>query len=112
VIDGLLITRPAEPGDETKMSDQTLRLLAREAIQSARIPDRRPERMWEGAGHDDHCTICNGAVGELGLDLEFAHVDGAVKYPVHIDCFAAWELECKESEVEADGRSPLATRGS
>jgi hypothetical protein len=94
------------------MSDQTLRLLAREAIRSARIPDQRPERMWGGPGNDDHCTICNGAVGELGLDLEFARVDGAVKYPVHIDCFAAWKLECRDYQAESAGPPRVATRES
>jgi len=52
------------------MSDETLRLQAREAIRNKRIPDRRPERMWGGAAGSDHCTICGSRVGDLGLDLE------------------------------------------
>jgi hypothetical protein len=75
------------------MSDDTLRLRAREAIRSGRIPNRRPERMWGGPGVADHCTICSRPVGELGLDLEFVHDDSTATYPVHIDCFAVWESE-------------------
>ena len=77
------------------MSDETLRLQAREAIRNKRIPDRHPERMWGGAAGGDHCTICGSPIGDLGLDLEFVRGNGAVRYPVHIDCFAAWKLECE-----------------
>ena len=77
------------------MSDKTLRLQAREAIRSKRIPDRRLERMWRGAAASEHCTICCSPVGGLGLDLEFARGSGATRYPVHIDCFEAWKLECE-----------------
>ena len=78
------------------MSDETLRLRAREAIRSGRIPQGRPQRMWGGPGAGDHCAICGGPVGELGLDLEFSD-GGVATFPVHIDCFAAWESECQSS---------------
>ena len=77
------------------MSDETLRLRAREAIRSKRIPESRPEAMWRGPGGNDRCTICGAPVGGLALDLEFAYGKDAVRYPVHVDCFAAWELECE-----------------
>jgi hypothetical protein len=78
------------------MSDESLRLLARQAIRNGRIPNRHPERMWGGqGGRGGNCAICDCEVGELGLDLEFNGADGAVEYPAHIDCFAAWKLECQ-----------------
>jgi hypothetical protein len=78
------------------MSNETLRLQAREAIQNGRIPNRHPHRMWRRSGIGDHCAICNGSVGELGIDLEFFREDGGGKFPVHIDCFGAWESECQD----------------
>jgi hypothetical protein len=51
--------------------------------------------MWRRAGIGDHCAICSGSVSELGLDLEFFSDDGGGKFPIHIDCFAAWESECQ-----------------
>lgn len=77
------------------MSDENLRLRAREAIRSNRIPARLPERMWGGAAETADCKICRSPVGGLGLDLEFDRGDGVVRYPVHVDCFAAWKLECE-----------------
>ena len=77
------------------MSDETLRLQAREAIRNGRIPKRHPQRMWRRSGIADHCAICNGSVRELGVDLEFFREDGGGKFPVHIDCFGAWESECQ-----------------
>ena len=77
------------------MSDETLRLQSREAIRKGRIPKGHPQRMWRRSGSGHHCTICNGSVGELGVDLEFASHDGGGRFPVHIDCFAAWEAECQ-----------------
>jgi hypothetical protein len=76
------------------MSDETLRVQARDAIRAKRIPDQHPRRMWRGAADREQCTICGSPVGGLGLDLEFVRESGAVRYPVHVDCFAAWELEC------------------
>ena len=77
------------------MSDETLRLRAREAIRSKRVPDRHPERIWSGRAETDKCTICSAPVGGLGLDLEYAGGERTVCYSVHVDCFAAWELECE-----------------
>jgi hypothetical protein len=74
------------------MTNEDLRQRAREAIRGGRIPTGRPERMWGGPGGGDTCTICSQPVGELGIDLEFAR-DG--KYPVHVDCYAAWRVECE-----------------
>jgi hypothetical protein len=86
------------------MSDERLRLLAREAIRNGRIPRTRPERMWGGSGQDNLCTICDGAVDQLGLDLEFSSKDGAVEYPVHVDCYAAWQVECQADTPEMEER--------
>ena len=77
------------------MSNEALRLQAREAIRNGTIPRRRPKQMWRRSGTPDHCAICNGSVRELGLDLEFCREDGGGRFPVHIDCFGAWESECQ-----------------
>jgi hypothetical protein len=75
------------------MSDDDLRLRARQAIRSKRIPNRHPERIWGSPADGDICAICSSSVGGLALGLEFARGKRAARYSVHIDCFAAWKLE-------------------
>jgi hypothetical protein len=74
------------------MSDETLRSKAREAIRSERIPTGCPRTIRKSAV-DACCAVCGVTVGELGLALEFVRERVALEQAVHIDCFAAWELE-------------------
>jgi hypothetical protein len=87
------------------MSDETLRLKAREAIWSGRLSRERPRSMRKSSA-DACCAICSVPVGELGLALEFVGDGGALEHAVHVDCFAAWELECESSAIAERAADP------
>ena len=80
----------------TSMDDDGLRQKARAAIQSGKLPTRRPDRTWGGRGSGVPCAICDLALcrDEMELEIEFVATG---HYPkiihVHTKCFAAWELE-------------------
>lgn len=86
------------------MSDESvLRRKAREAIQSGRLPNRGPERMWGGPGVGARCTICARPIerSEVEFELQFCWDDagGSGNYRLHLRCFAAWELERETAET-------------
>jgi hypothetical protein len=79
-----------------------LREKARAAVQSGKLPARRPDRTWGGLGVGALCTICELPVRSDELELEFEretqfeHDGGSPRLDylhVHIRCFAAWEFE-------------------
>jgi hypothetical protein len=78
--------------------ESTLRMKAREAIQTGRLPCRAPQRMWGGPGIGAYCPICEKSAGrdEVEFELEFVRQDDDSlpnSYHVHVQCLAAWELE-------------------
>jgi hypothetical protein len=78
--------------------ESLLREKARAAIRTRKLPARRPDRTWGGAGIGGPCSVCELSVtrDELEFEIQFAH-DGAVagldKVRLHVRCFAVWELE-------------------
>ena len=68
---------------------------ARAAIQAAKIPIRRPDRMWGGPGAGAPCVVCQMPISrdQLEVEIEFDRLGGPDKLHVHIRCFAAWVLE-------------------
>jgi hypothetical protein len=75
-----------------------LRAKARAAVQSGKLPARRPDRTWGGPGIGAVCVICDLPVKreELEFEIQFEHdvnAPGLDKFHVHIRCFAAWEFE-------------------
>jgi len=88
------------------MSDETLRVWAREAVLAGRLPTTRPERIWGGPGIGARCAVCDQPIEphQSELELQFAHRSKRVhsngeesvvaaegNYLVHVSCFAAWE---------------------
>jgi hypothetical protein len=78
--------------------EHLLRRKAREAVETGKLPARRPERMWGGRGFGAGCAVCGHPVkrDEVGFDLEFLEDrpgSGQGSYALHIRCFAAWEFE-------------------
>jgi hypothetical protein len=96
--------------DFSQVSDENgLRLfLAREAIQSGKVPDCAPDFLSKEHAEGEQCAVCGLSFtkDELGCKLEFARNRGdAVCRHLHIQCFAAWESECRNTEYARNGRS-------
>ena len=86
------------------MTDEMLRVKAREAVLAGRLPNRRPERIWGGPGIGARCAVCDEAIerSQPEFELQFSQrsqnetlggSSGEVSYHVHVGCFAAWESE-------------------
>jgi hypothetical protein len=81
------------------MSEETnLRAKARECVESQRIPNRSPDRLYGGKGTGAECVICCEPVGpdQVEFEIEFDRDgpgSGADKYPAHLACLSAWEFE-------------------
>ena len=78
--------------------EKVLRAKAQEVIRTGKLPNKRPDRTWGGPGVGALCTICGEPVTWDQLELEFqcerdGDNPGLDKFHIHIQCFAAWELE-------------------
>jgi hypothetical protein len=95
--------------------EKLLRVKAREAMESGRIPGRRPERMWGGKGSGVCCAVCDLPVrrDEIGFDLEFLGQGNSSSnnYALHIRCLAAWEFERGSSRPAGHRDGLQETRG-
>ena len=100
------------------MSDERiLREKAREAIRTARLPARKPDRKLGGLGTGSICTVCGEFVTltQMEFEVEFkrggstAHLE---RYRLHRRCFAAWEFErgrsMTDDEIRARVKATLA----
>jgi hypothetical protein len=75
-----------------------LREKARAAVQSGKLPSRRPDRTWGGPGVGASCAVCELPVRRQDLEFEIQFErdgdnPGLDRFHVHIRCFAAWEFE-------------------
>ncbi len=78
--------------------ERALRERARSMIQAGLLPNRHPDRVWGGPGAGGDCMVCRAPVQRDDNEFEIEFVRdggeaGADIYHVHIQCFAAWELE-------------------
>ncbi len=98
------------------MNDEsTLRQKARAAIQSGKLPGRRPERMWGGKGSGAECAICGHPVkpDEVEFELQFptnGAGPGLGAWRAHVRCFAAWEFEREDFLRAASHGDTIADR--
>ena len=96
------------------MSDDcTLRAKAREALESGKLPTRKPDRTLGGLGRGGVCALCGTLLTPTGMEIEveFGRMGTTTRldtYLLHPRCFAAWEslrdtLEAHpETETAAD----------
>jgi len=81
--------------------EQELRLRARAALNAGVLPRDRPLGLWGGNGAGKACAVCGNVVdaAEMELEVEFrfaeVRVDGVREFHLHLQCFAAWEIERK-----------------
>lgn len=81
--------------------DDPLRIRARTAIESGRMPTRHPARSWAGKGSGGSCLLCSGVITPDDVEIELEFVDASptvapLTCRVHSRCFTAWELECRQ----------------
>jgi hypothetical protein len=87
------------------MSDEiTLREKARELVRAGKLPNRRPDRVWGGAGFAERkCMLCGESVkqDELALELEFTRDDdGGLTNPcLHVRCFSILDGELRNRQA-------------
>jgi len=85
---------------------QDLRVVAHRAIEAGRVPARRPESTWGGAGCGARCAVCAlpVAVDQLGFEVDFA-VPGQPlplgPYHMHVRCYHVWESIVGNLEIAA-----------
>jgi hypothetical protein len=50
----------------------------------------------------------------MGFDVEFLSSDGSgtLSFPLHVRCFAVWELERDAGQESLDGAAPIARMAS
>lgn len=85
------------------VSDSDLKDLAREAIESDRVPRVRPERLWGSSGDGSDCPICCQPIApqDVGFELDFPRSSSLelrrASCLVHARCFKAWDAVRQES---------------
>ena len=78
--------------------EPVLRQKGRAAVESGKLPARRPDRTWGGPGVGAPCAVCELPIAkdQMELEIQFAR-DGdnprLDQFHVHVRCFAAWEFE-------------------
>ena len=91
------------------MDDFSLRQKAGAAIRAGMLPRQHQVSTWGGPGSGAPCAVCGDLVPRdgLGIELEFRDTDGPLELRhLHIQCFAAWDLECRDFlQVGSDGRT-------
>ena len=83
--------------------EAALRALAREAIRSANLPARKPDRVYGGAGTRVPCAVCGELItpdqSEMEVDFNRHGVQpGIDRHFLHVRCLAAWEFERTKME--------------
>lgn len=94
--------------------DCTLRAKAREALQSGKLPTRKPDRTLGGIGRGGVCALCGELLKPTGMELEieFGRKGTTPRldtYLLHPRCFTAWEL--LRDSLEADPEATEAVAG-
>jgi hypothetical protein len=87
--------------------DALLQEKARELIRAGKLPGRRPERIWGGAGFGGRpCTLCGARIkrDEMALEIEVNGADGAgTTYAhLHVRCFSVLESELQGRPASPD----------
>jgi hypothetical protein len=82
-------------------SEGPLRANAREALQSGKVPPRKPDRTLRGLGTGKNCVVCGELITltQMEIELEFKRqspVPAVERYLAHPRCFSALELELRE----------------
>ena len=80
------------------IDESHLRMKSRQLIRSGRLPPRRPDRVWGGAGYGGSlCALCHSGIGheEVAMEVEYTALADASPWNayLHTRCFLALEQE-------------------
>lgn len=72
----------------------------RQAIDSGKLPARKPDRVLGGLGTGNLCAVCGALLTPTQMEIEAEFERGGTspgfdRYWAHPRCFAAWELELR-----------------
>src|SRR5262245_12192391 len=82
----------------------------RQAINSGKLPARKPDRVLGGLGNGKPCAVCGAALARTQMEIE-AELERGGKSPgsdrcwAHPRCCAAWELEQRTRGVASSTTS-------
>lgn len=97
------------------IDESNLREMARAAIQTGKLPVRRPDRTWAGKGGGADCAVCSEllAAGDIEMEIEFTdrQADTVGNHSFHMRCFAAWEFERESVSRHEHGLSEPRASG-
>ena len=79
----------------------SVREKARDAIRSGKLPTHRPRLTLARPGGGTACDVCGEPIkqNQVEYKTEFRLHGGLANYHLHLRCFAAWEMECRNIEV-------------
>ena len=90
--------------------ERLLQERVRQAIDSGKLPARKPDRVLGGLGTGKLCVVCGAILTptQMEIEVEFDRGEtspGRDRYWAHPRCFAAWELELRgrSGDGVADG---------
>ena len=90
-------------------------MLAREAIELAKVPGRAPDRLSNGYSEGERCAVCGLSLtkAEFGCKLEFIQNGrNFVGYHFHYQCLVAWEYAWGKDENAGSGSNGQDARTS
>jgi len=79
-------------------NEPVLRERVQAAIQNGKLPAKRPDRSWVGAGIGFRCALCTQPIRRHDREVQTQFerddsVPGLDTFHLHLRCFAVWELE-------------------
>jgi hypothetical protein len=85
----------------------------RQAIDSGKLPARKPDRVLGGLGTGKVCAVCGAmlTLTQMEIEVEFdrgATSPGRDRYWTHPRCYAAWEFELRDRSGAGGGDGTVA----
>jgi len=88
--------------------ERLLKEMIRQAIDSGKLPARKPDRVLGGLGTGKLCAVCEGMLTLTQTEIEVEFDRGPTsprpdRYWTHPRCYAAWEFELRDRSGAGGG---------
>lgn len=87
-----------------RISDDRLRMLARERIADGRLPMVFSYSIEAGHGSGAACCLCDQQIASQHIEYEIKHPREDRRLYFHMACHAIWQLECRALSLAGDGQ--------